>query len=123
MRRIMDGKSVASDKQVFELIRWRIENDVVRILNLVINDNKNRGLQNETPYYALARMMFPIAELMGSLIHRHKSTSCNLTLFLQKEFEEVRSGYKKVANTIVQVWRHRLIHTDEPPVLLASNGT
>ncbi|MFH1910390.1 MAG: hypothetical protein ABIJ72_04395 [bacterium] len=67
-----------------------------------------------SPFWAVARMLFPIAEAIGDLIYRDdQSTVKNLEQVLQNEFEGIRTGYKNKANLITQLYRHSLTHTDE----------
>ena len=54
---------VKSDEQAFRQILDRLEGDVGTILQLLV------GSEKTAPYWALVRMMFPIAESLGDLIH------------------------------------------------------
>lgn len=71
---------------------------------------------NKTAPWALVRMMFPIAESLGDLIYQARPTK-NLTSVLATEFEAVRPGYQGIAATLSLLYRHSLIHQDEPRVL------
>jgi hypothetical protein len=108
---------VQSDEQAFRQILGRLEGEVGTILQL-IGDSKKKGVfPNTAPFWALTRMMFPIAESLGDLIHRKQHTSVNLTSVLATEFEAVRPGYQGKAATLSVLYRHSLIHHDELRVL------
>jgi hypothetical protein len=100
---------VSSDRQAFDQIIGRLKGDVGSFIKLV-SVGKKQGLFKDTaPFWALARMMFPIAE---DLIH-HNSPVKNLVLVLRNEFEAVRKGYDGKAACIALLYRHSLTHTDE----------
>src|SRR5262245_41809907 len=103
---------VESDEQAFCQILGRLEGEVGTILQLIPEGKKMGLFPNTAPYWALTRMMFPIAESVGDLIHRTNSTQ-NLKFVLETEFEEVRSGYQGKAATLALLFRHSLIHQDE----------
>ncbi|HOE74618.1 MAG TPA: hypothetical protein PLG93_01300 [bacterium] len=99
--------SVAKDDAIaFQNIKKRLVDDVGRILSVIDGQF--------SPFWAVARMLFPIAEAIGDLIYRDDhSTVKNLEQVFQYEFEEVRAGYKNKANLITQLYRHSLTHIDE----------
>ena len=53
---------VKSDKEAFERIQGRLENDIGSILKLIKDETAKHSRTNGTPYWALVRMMFPVAE-------------------------------------------------------------
>jgi len=80
--------AVRSDRQAFGQIATRFRDEVGRIQSRV---NFVRG---PVPFWALVRMMFPVAESLGDLIYRRdEATARNLRSVLENEFEQVRSGY------------------------------
>jgi hypothetical protein len=85
---MIPGK-VRSDKQAFYQILTRLEGDVGTILKLIPEGKKIGLFPNTAPFWALARMMFPIAEAVGDLIYCDGSTE-NLRKVLENEFEAVR---------------------------------
>ncbi len=101
---------VKSDEQAFRQILDRLEGDVGTILQLLV------GSEKTAPYWALVRMMFPIAESLGDLIHHARPTE-NLRSVLATQFEAVRPGYQGKAATLSLLYRHSLIHQDELRVL------
>jgi hypothetical protein len=108
---------VRSDEQAFRQILGRLEGEVGTTLRLIV-DGKNKGLFPGTaPFWALMRMMFPIAESLGDLIYRSDSTAANLKSVLELEFEAVHAGYKGKAATLTLLYRHSLSHHDELRVL------
>jgi hypothetical protein len=114
---------VCSDKQAFDQVLARLENDV-GTMHFVIAKAKEAGAWKDTaPLWGLVRMTFPIAESVGALIHDSQDgTVQNLILILENEFEAVRPGaYKGKANILALLFRHSLTHTDEMRSLL-TNG-
>jgi hypothetical protein len=110
---------VKTDEEAFEQILKRLTNDVGTILGLVRQaKDANREFHKTAPFYAIARMLFPIAESIGDLVYRNNnSTSANLTSILENEFEVVRPGYQGKAAIVAELFRHSLTHTDELRVL------
>jgi len=109
---------VKTDQQAFLQILGRLESEVGTILQL-IPVGKSMGLfPNTAPLWSLVRMTFPIAESMGDLIYRNKSTARNLKCVLETEFEAVRSGYRGKAAILALLFRHSLMHADELRMLL-----
>ena len=109
---------VQTDSEAFRKVLGRLEGDVGGLLALLLASWEADRTQGKkpalTPYWAFARMLFPIAEAIGDLIYRNdKSTVRNLTAVLENEFESVRPGYKGKANVIALMYRHSLTHTDE----------
>ena len=104
---------VKSDKQAFRQILGRLENDVGTILQLILRGKKEGLFPDAAPFWALLRMTFPIAEAVGDLIYRNKSTALNLQSVLENEFEAVRAGYQGKAAILTLLFRHSLAHTDE----------
>jgi hypothetical protein len=59
-------------------------------------------------------MMFPVVESLGDLIYRRDNqTAQNLRSVLDKEFEEVRTGYRGKSAVLALLYRHSLTHQDE----------
>ena len=104
---------VTSDKQAFSQILRRLEDDVGTILQLVSKGKKVGHFPATAPFWALLRMMFPIAEAVGDLIYRNTSTVQNLQSILENEFEAVRPGYQGKAAILTLLFWHSLTHTDE----------
>ncbi len=103
---------VKSDKQAFRQILGRLENDVGTILQLILKGKKEGFFPDTAPFWALVRMMFPIAEAVGDLIYRDRTVQ-NLQSVLENEFEAARSGYQGKAAILILLFRHSLAHTDE----------
>ena len=117
-RRSRRGKAmrpgeVKSDEQAFRQILCRLEGDVGTILKLIPKGKKEGLFPDTAPFWALLRMTFPIAEAVGDLIYRNKSTASNLQSVLENEFEAVRAGYRGKAAILALLLRHPLTHTDE----------
>lgn len=112
---------VTSDKQAFDQIIARLKGDVGTIIKLVSVGKKQQLFENTAPFWALARMMFPVAEAVGDLIHQRSTSVKNLTSVLSREFEAERKGYAGKAACIALLYRHSLTHTDELRKIV--NGT
>jgi hypothetical protein len=103
---------VRTDRQAFEQIRTRFEGEVGGILGRI------DFVRGPVPFWALVRMMFPVAESIADLIYRlDNATSENLRKVLAKEFGEVRPEYKGKAAILAMLYRHSLTHQDEPRML------
>jgi hypothetical protein len=114
---IMLPGEVQSDEQAFRQILGRLEGEVGTTIGLIV-EGKQKGLFPGTaPYWALMRMMFPIAESLGDLIYQTSSTAANLQSVLENELETVRTGYKCKAAILTMLYRHSLTHHDELRVL------
>lgn len=94
----------------FKKSQERLENDVGEIINLVIQVRKNKDW---CPWWALVRMLLPIAEAMGDLIFKESKTSQNLVRLLEEELGVHDDKYRKTAALIVLLYRHSLAHQDE----------
>jgi hypothetical protein len=101
------ASTVKDDADAFLSIKNRLKDDVGGIL--IASHIGERF----SPFWAVARMLFPITEAIGDLIYRDQSTVKNLEQILQNELEGLRSGYKGKADLITQLYRHSLTHTDE----------
>jgi hypothetical protein len=115
------GRKVATDDQnAFELVRGRLVGDVGGILN-----RAGRPGENFTPFWALCRCLFPVAEAIADLLHHDKNegTAKRLTRFLSADLEGIRTGYERLAATLTVLYRHALTHTDEMRVLITGGRT
>jgi uncharacterized NAD(P)/FAD-binding protein YdhS len=108
----MNPGEVTSDKQTFDQIIGRLKGDVGTIIKLISLGKKQKLFEHTAPFWALARMTFPIAEAVGDLINQDSSVK-NLISVLRNEFEKVRKGYADKAACIVLLYRHSLTQTDE----------
>jgi hypothetical protein len=105
---------VTSDDQAFQQILGRLENEVGTMLSLIEIGKHEKGLFPGTaPLWSLVRMVFPIAESIGNLIHRHDSAVRNSRSVLENEFEGVRPGYVGKSAVLALLYRHALTHQDE----------
>src|SRR5260221_14471868 len=92
---------VTTDEQAFRQILARLEDEPGAIIRLVEESKKKGGFSNTAPFWALVRILFPIAESIGDLIYRNDNgTVKNLTSVLKGEFEAERRGYANMANTL-----------------------
>lgn len=117
----MQPREVVSDKQAFEQILNRLQWDVGTILQLVALGAEQKQYDNTAPFWALARMMFPVAESIGDLIFGDESSSKNLVRVLEEGCEAVRAGYRGKSATVALLFRHSLTHTDELRILTSGN--
>ena len=111
--------TVGSDAQAFQQISSRFQSEVGRIVSSI------DFVRGPVPFWALMRMMFPVAESLGDLIYRKdrkdQSTAQNLRSILENEFEAIRPGYRGKAAVLAVLYRHSLTHHDELRTI-ASNG-
>src|SRR5437868_1383861 len=92
---------VTTDEQAFRQILGRLEGEPGAIIRLVEESKRTGGFPDTAPFWALVRILFPIAESIGDLIYRNDNGPVkNLTSVLKSEFEAARSGYAKMANTL-----------------------
>jgi hypothetical protein len=114
---------VTTDDQAFRQVLKRLEDECGAIVRLVEKHKGQGGFPNTAPFWALVRMLFPIAESIGDLMYRNdKSTVNNLTSVLANEFEVVRRGYNRMANILAVLYRHSLTHQDEMRGLLTGGN-
>jgi hypothetical protein len=118
--------AVTSDRQAFEQILKRLQDDVGVMMKVIESVRDRPSLfdpaiwqGDAVPMFALVRMTFPIAESVGDLIYRSNST-VNLKNILSNQFEDIRSGYKGKAASLSTIYRHGLTHTDEMRTLAAA---
>jgi hypothetical protein len=109
---------VTTDEQAFRQILARLEGEVGAILALVGQSKLQGWFRDTAPFWALMRMLFPIAESIGGLIYADTSTAKNLKSVLDHECEAVRAGYRGKANILAVLYRHSLTHQDEVRALL-----
>jgi hypothetical protein len=107
-RRTRHPGTVRGDAQAFRQIVSRFQDEVGRVLDRI------DFVHGPVPFWALMRMMFPVAESLGDLIYRKDdATAQNLRSVLEHEFEEVRGGYRGKAALLTLLYRHSLTHQDE----------
>lgn len=114
----MHGNLPSSDKEVFEFIKWRLENDVGEIIKFTFLE-REKG-RDWMAWWALFRMLFPIAEALGDLIHGEEKSSSNLYNILSKDLAIFNPSYSKVA-ALITLLRHSFVHKDEIGII-HSNG-
>ncbi len=113
-----------TDADAFKLVQGRLEADVGGLVALWGSARSQGQAADLTPFWAFARMLFPIAESIGDLIYRNDNgTVKNLLSVLQNEFNRVRPGYDGKANIIALMYRHSLTHTDEMRALYCPRTT
>lgn len=95
----------------------RLVDDIGPVWGL-INHSKSYS-----PYWLLIRSMMPIAESLGYLIYGHDSTSRNLEELIENELAAVRPIYKGKGALIAVLYRHSIMHQDEPRSIYCGNIT
>lgn len=105
---------VGTDAEAFLQVRDRLQRDVGRIIRLEII---LAWLTHTAPFWALARMLFPIAEAIGDLMYQ----SAGLVKGIE-ELKSIRPGYGGKAAILAQLFRHPLMHTDELRKVTTPNG-
>lgn len=107
--------------EAYEAVKKRLQGDAGRIL-WIINDHNAHKKDKITPFWAIARMLFPIAEALGDL-HFHDSCGSPLPRIIKDKLNKQNPVYGQLPHTITQLFRHSLMHTDEMRVLRTSSGT
>lgn len=103
-----------SDVDALQRIETRLRDDV----GFLIDASKR---ENRAPFWAITRSLFPVAESLASLLTPHESSAKQLSQFIETILGDINPKYKTVCHVVCQIWRHRLTHSDVPP-LLASDG-
>src|ERR1700677_3038754 len=109
-------KLITKPDEAYRKIRTRLVDDLGPVWNLI---NHNRY----SPFWLLAREMFPIAESIGDLIYKHDDPSKNLADFIDKDLTKIRPEYRDKGKIIAQLYRHSLMHQDEPRSIYSGNVT
>ncbi len=109
-------KLVSSSSQAYQNILNRLVDDVGPVWDLV-------NQQEYSPFWLLIRSMMPIAESIGDLIHQNGSTSMNLEALIENELTAVRPIYSGKGTLIATLYRHSLMHQDEPRSIFCGNIT
>jgi hypothetical protein len=119
---LVNGNQVQSPNQAIERVLEHLENDVGIFLKMIEEARATSARAAYAPYWALMRMMFPVAESLADLIFQTPNqTAANLIQVLEVKFEKVRAGYQGKAATLTQLFRHSLTHSDEPRTLVATS--
>lgn len=109
-----------NDKEALMNVRNRLIDDFGGIHQLVL-ENRNsqaaKGLTGIAPFWGFARMIFPIAESIGDLIHRSSST-VNLESFFKDDLSKIDDRYSEYSAILAQLFRHSLLHQDELRTLI-----
>jgi hypothetical protein len=77
-------------------------------------EEANKTAAYEAGFYGLARMIFPAISFLGSL-YKGSDTTRHSVLFLEKY---AGAKYRSFAATIFYMYRHGLIHTSMPKIVL-----
>lgn len=105
---------VSTDAQAFQQILDRLRVEVGTLIELATAAKQQGEFGSTAPFWAMIRMMMPIAESLGDLVYRKdNATSANLIRVLENEFETVHPGYHGKAACIAVLYRHGLTHHDE----------
>lgn len=109
-----------TDKDAFNRMLERLRNDVGEIIKLVVAERSRD--RDWCPWWALARMTFPIAESIGDLIYK-STPSNNLINVLGKDLALINPQYASMPNSLALLYRHSLMHQDELRSLDTQSGT
>lgn len=107
-----------SDIQALKNIRNRLNNDVMSIIDLITSEfmsgkQDSKFAKGHVPHWGLLRMSIPIAESIGALLYDNESTVQNLTDIFENNLSSYNLNYKNLANILIMLYRHPLIHSDE----------
>lgn len=108
-------KIADSAEDAYARIQARLLEDLEPVWELI-----NR--RNYSPFLLLARELFPIAESIGDLIYQGRPT-VNLTKVIDNDFSKIGPEYAGKGKIISQLYRHSLIHQDEPRSIYSGNIT
>lgn len=105
------------DIQALKNIKGRLD-DVKSIMELITSEfmsGKQNGkfAKGHVPHWGLLRMSIPIAESIGALLYDNESTVQNLTDIFENNLSSYNLNYKNLANILIMLYRHPLIHSDE----------
>ena len=108
-----------TDQKAFSNVKERLQHDVGMLINLVLKE-KQINSDLVAPFWAFARMLFPVAESIGDLIYRG-SSSDNLVNLFKNDLSKYNENYAKVAGLVTLMYRHSLTHQDEMRSLMDEN--
>lgn len=108
-------KLIDTPAQAYSRIRTRLINDVGPVWELI-------NSRPYSPFWLLTRSMMPIAESIGDLIYKDDPTK-NLEKLIDNDLSKIRPIYKDKGAIISLLYRHSLIHQDEPRSIYAGNIT
>lgn len=61
-----------------------------------------------SPFWLIARSLFPIAESIGDLIYNNTSTIKNLIDLFENELAAINTSYENCSHIVPQLFRHSL---------------
>lgn len=104
-------------------------NGVVKYLNehlkqSIINDFETAYLvyinRGNVGYFGSLRILFPSITFLGALYGGYDSSS-NVVLFIKNCLGKFNDVYKNIGDVLYAVYRHGLIHTNMPKVIIVNN--
>lgn len=106
-----------TDTQALLQVKTRLINDVGGLIELIDSH------PTLTPFWALIRALFPIAEAVSDLAYYRQSqgslhTQEMLIKLFRERFGTINKGYAQFAGVLVVIYRHSLTHQDELRTLL-----
>lgn len=96
------------------MIQGRLIHDLEPLWELISSS------QDYSPFWLLARELFPVAESIGDLIHG-SSNNDNLQTFIDVDMAKISNEYSGKGAILAHLFRHSLLHTDEPRSIYAGN--
>lgn len=106
---------VDSAEEAYSYIQSRLLQDMEPVWQMINH-------RDWSPFWVLARELFPIAESIGDLIYKDTPT-VNLTKVLDNDFSKIGPEYSGKGKMIALLYRHSLIHQDEPRSIYSGNIT
>jgi len=107
---------MTTDQEAFLKVQGRLVGDVGHVIDLLIADSRTNEAQ-PPPFWALLRMLLPIAESLGDLVYQEGETTENLRRIFAEELVSYSENYGKVAALLSLIYRHSLMHQDELRVI------
>lgn len=110
------SRIVTTPSQAYQNIKNRLVDDVGPVWRLI-------NSRPYSPFWLLTRSMMPIAESIGDLVYQSDSTVENLEKVIDNDLAKIRPIYKGKGAIIALLYRHSLMHQDEPRSIYAGNIT
>ncbi|MBI2888567.1 MAG: hypothetical protein HYY10_01460 [Candidatus Liptonbacteria bacterium] len=107
-----------TDKEVLQEMKKRLLDEVGQIIEYAYNhpDNPRKTGKEDwrwIPWKAFTRMLFPMAESIGDLLHQCPETGDNLKEVFN-DLGKYNTRYGMTKNIMAIVYRNALMHQDEP---------
>jgi hypothetical protein len=93
-------------------VHERLKNDVEPYFDLIEKINRETG--RAIGFWALVRMIFPIIEAVGSVIHKGVSDKGGIKISINKHLKLMDELKVPCSGLVWEIYRHSLMHGDRP---------